>query len=349
MHYRIIVENVKNIFGIHYNNESQRFILLLLIFLLLRSENGNGQPYDEYHHLISTAEEYYFLQNEVDSSLYYYQKCFDSYDFIFARDAINAFQIAFKEAKPIEYFLKIAMESGVTPLIISSIPALSEFTKDSLPNLDLMLDYDLYRSRYLSRINIKCLNGIYELGIIDQISKYKKGKHQTESLFNLASAFGLPGEKNCGVEELGINKELGSGAADFICLRDSMSKKSGRDLGYYNLNNPLIMHLPLVIMLHNHCTYKYYEQALHDAYLKGFIHPREIGCIYDNAFRDKESKCLMVPNRGIFGLNSFNNSTNINANKANRLRAKWEICSIETDRKKKELKKLGFKFIWDYW
>ena len=326
----------------------QSLIVLLFILLLLKSERGNGQFYDEYHHMISTAEEFYFLQNNVDSALVYYQRCFEAFDFVFARDAVNAFQIAYKEGQPIEDFLIVTMESGVTPAILSSIPALSDFAKDSLPNLELIQDYELYRSRYLVRINVKCLNRIYRLGILDQITKGRKT--QTEPLFKMALEFGFPGERNCGIEEYGVHKELGGRAADFLSLRDSMSEKYGVALRYYTLdNNSLLMHIPIVIMLHDECTYKDYENDLYKAYLEGFIHPREIGCIYDNPFRDNDPSCRMVPNRGRFGLNFAVRATRIDTEKANRLRAKWGISSIETDQKKKELEKLGYRFIWDYW
>lgn len=327
----------------------QSFTLLLFILLLLKPESGNGQSYEGYHQLILRAENYYFLDNNVDSSLVYYQRCFETFDFVFARDAVNAFQIAYKEQRPIEYFLKIAFESGVSPSILSSIRALSEFTKDSLPKLEVMHDYDLYRSRYLSRINVKCLNQIYRLGIRDQYTKYFPGRHETGPLFKLALEYGFPGEKNCGIAELGIHEELGRGAEDFLHLRDSISKGEVRSIRYYSLHkNSLLMHIPIVIMLHDYCTYKYFEKDLRQAYLEGFIHPREVGLIYDNAFRGKGAQCLMVPNKGIFGFSAFEKQRNVNIDKANLLRMKWEICSIETDKKKEEMQKSGFKFIWDY-
>lgn len=314
------------------------------------SENekvSNIQSYDVYHHMILTAEDYYFLENNIDSSLFYYQKCFEAFDFVFARDAVNAFQIAYKESRPIEYFLITAIESGVTPAVFANIPALSDFVKDSLPHLEVMRDYDLHRRRYLDRINIDCLNRTYRLGIIEQINKATRS--ETEALFKMSMEYGLPGEKNCGIEELGIHKELGNGAEDFLHLRDSISEKYGASIRYYSLDNSLlIMHIPLVIMFHDYCTYKYYEKDLHKAYLEGFIHPREIGAIYDNAFRGAGSNCLMVPNKGVFGLSAFEKQRNLNEEKANMLRTKWEICSLETDQKKKEMQSLGFRFIWDY-
>jgi len=255
-----------------------------------------------------------------------------------------------KEGKYLEYFLKTAIKSGVTPSVLANIPALNDFVNDSLLNLKVMADYDLYRSQYLNRINVDCLNWIYRLGALDQITKNQDGKTQTKALFKLAMDYGLPGERNCGVENMEVHTELGGQAASFIVIRDSISEKYAKGLNYYKLNGySLIMHLPLVIMLHDYCTYKEYEQDLREAYLGGFIHPRDIGCIYDNAFRGSGSQCLKVPNIGVFGLNSFLISSNIDIEKANRLRAKWEISSIETDRKKNELQKLGFKFIWDYW
>lgn len=336
------------------NNKSVKFVLKTLslilfpvILLLLKPENAYGQSYDVYHHMILTAEDYYFLENNVDSSLFYYKKCFKAFDFVFARDAVNAFQIAYKEELPIEHFLKTAIESGVTPAVLVNIPALSDFLKDSLPQLEVMGDNDIYRARYLDRINIDCLNRTYRLGIIEQINKTKRT--ETMALFKMSMEYGLPGEKNCGIEELGIYKEPGSGAEDFLHLRDSISEKYGASIRYYSLdNNSLNMHIPIVIMLHDYCTYKYYEKDLHKAYLGGFIHPREIGLIYDNAFRGDGSHCLMVPNKGVFGLSAFEKQRNLNEEKANILRAKWEICSVETDKKKKEMQKLGYRFIWDY-
>lgn len=323
---------------------------VMFISLLLKSEMGIGQSYDEYHRMISAAEEYYFIENNVDSSLVYYQSCFETFDFVFARDAVNAFQIAYRENRSIEYFLKISFESGVTPSVLSSIPALSDFAKDSLPKLDVMQDYALFRSRYLDRIDVECLNKTYRLGLMDQLTKSHEGNHKIDALFKLAMTYGLPGERNCGVEDSEIHQELGRGAANFLRLRDSISEARGKSIRYYSLNNnSLTMHVPLVIMLHNDCTYKYYEKALREAFLGGFIHPREIGCIYDNTFQSDLPHCRIVPNRGVFGLNSFANSNHVDTEKANHLRAEWEICSVETDLKKEELEEQGFKFVWDYW
>lgn len=330
--------------------KTQSLIFLLFFLLLVKPERGNSQSYEEYHQLVSKAEEFYFLENEVDSSLFYYQKCFDSFDFVFARDPVNALQIAYKEGRPINNFLIIAVKTGVTPSILESIPALSDFANDSLPHLDLMDDYIKYRSAYLERINVKCLNRIYRLGILDQITKYQQ-KVQTPQLFKMALEFGLPGERNCGLENMESHKELGGRAADFLSLRDSMSEKSGMGLRYYKLEeNSLMTHIPIVIMLHDYCTYKDYEKDLHEAYLGGFIHPREIGSIYDNSLRGEDPVCIKVTvSQGVFGLNGPVPKRFLVPEKADRIRAKWGICSIETDRKKKELEKLGFKFIWDYW
>ena len=349
----IVVVNVKYnnmVSEFHRNIETQRFFVLLLIFFLFKLETANSQSYNAYHHMIATAEEFYFVHDNVDSSLTYFQKSFETFDFVFARDAINALQIAYRENRPIEYFLKISFKSGVTPAIISTIPALNEFVNDSLANLSVMGNYIKYRSHYLDRINVACLKKTYILGIYDQIAKYKEGENVTEPLFKLANLYGLPGEKICGIEDLEITKELGAEAPDFLRLRDSISSEYGKNLRYYSLdNNSLIMHLPIVIMLHNYCTYKDYKKALYEAYLSGNIYSREIGCIYDNAFRGDDPECLMHVNKGIFGLNRFLKYSTIDKKKANYLRAKWGICSMEADFKKKELEKLGYKFIWDYW
>lgn len=340
----------REITGYHYSSKVFVKLFTVLTMLTIDVETINAQSYDMYHHMISEAEEYYFLAENADSCLSLYQRCFENFDFVFARDAINALQIAYKENRTLDFFLIQAIESGITPANISTIPALRSFAKDSLPKMDVMKDYDLHRSQYLERISLTCLNQLYWLGITEQLEKDKKGKNETSALFKLASEFGLPGEKNCGIENPGILKELGNEAFDFMSLRDSLSVVKGREIRHYTLNgNALIMHIPLVIMLHDYCTYKDYKESFHDAYLGGFIHPREIGCIYDNAFRGNTSDCLMVPNIGIFGLNIFVNSSDLNVKLANELRAKWGICSVQTDRKKKALIDKGYKFIWDYW
>lgn len=334
---------------------AQRLICVFFILLLLKPATGNCQSYANYHRMISTAEEFYFLENNADSALFHYQKGFETFEFVFARDAVNAIQIAYREQKPLEYFLKTAFETGVTPSNLSNIPALKDFVQDSLPQLNVMRDYDLYRSRYVDRINVECLNRVYRLGIIDQLNKGNKGKYRnydvSQLLFAMADRFGLPGEQNCGIENSHIHKELGSEAWNFLSSKDRMAEEDGRDLWYYTLDeNSLIMHIPIVIMLHNYCTHIEYEQALQDAYLGGFMHPREIGCTYDNALRSEDISCTTgVNRRGIFGLNVFAKTGEIDRSKANQLRAEWGICSLETDVKKKEFEKLGFQFIWDYW
>ncbi len=325
----------------------QRSVFLLFMLLLLNSERVNGQLFDRYHRLISVAEEHYFLENNVDSALFYYQRCFESFDFVFARDAVNSVQIAYREGRELAYFLQIAFTAGVRPDVLAHIPALGDFARDSLPDKGIMREYDIYRTRYLARIDVACLNKVYRLGIKDQLNK---DHTETRALFRLAAEFGLPGEKNCGVEALDLHLELGRGVEDFLHLRDSMTVARGKNIRYYTLDNTsLRMHIPLVIMLHDYCTYKHHEEALHTAWLNGFIHARDIGCVYDNAFRGEGSECLMVPNQGIFGLNMFVKPAHMDIKKANQLRARWGICSVETDIKKKELEKEGYQFIWDYW
>lgn len=336
--------------GFQVISRTSGLIGLLIILLLVKPENGDCQTYEVYHKLISTAEEYYFLENNVDSALACYQRCFESFDFVFARDAVNALQIAHKENEPCDVFLITAFKAGVTPAVLASIPALTPFIEDSLPKLKLMHDYALYRSHYLERINVNCLNTTYRLGLIDQITKYQN-KVQTPQLFKMALEYGLPGERNCGLEDWNIHAELDGRAADFLSLRDSISQKFGMSLGYYKLESTSLMtHIPVVIMLHDYCTFKDYEKDLHEAWLGGFIHPREIGNIYDNSLRGEDPVCIKVTvDKGIFGLNGPVPKRFLIPEKADLIRAKWGICSIETDRKKKEMEKSGFQFIWDYW
>ena len=93
-----------------------------LLFFLSISCLSQSKNYFVYHSLINKAEELFFVQNKLDSSLYYYEKVFSDYDFIFVKDLVNASQIAFYSKKPYKKYIKQAFEQGLKIGYLSEIP-----------------------------------------------------------------------------------------------------------------------------------------------------------------------------------------------------------------------------------
>lgn len=86
-----------------------------LFFTLLFSINlycYNQNNYFIYHNKINDAEILYFMENEVDSSLAIYDEVFNTYEFVFLKDLLNAAQIAVYNKRDYEKYLLKSFEFG---------------------------------------------------------------------------------------------------------------------------------------------------------------------------------------------------------------------------------------------
>ncbi|HRB70713.1 MAG TPA: hypothetical protein PK776_02585 [Flavobacterium sp.] len=88
---------------------------------------------------------------------------------------------------------------------------------------------------------------------------------------------------------------------------------------------------------------------------KGNIHPRDVGLIYDNAYRYKSEfpyYCDKIKLTGAYLLNpaALGHIKNINLDTVNAMRKKMLIVSTMVDAKKKDYEiKYGFKLFSGFW
>src|SRR6188472_4413618 len=95
------------------------FYLLLIVSFKSFSQKTN---YIDYHITINKAEELFFLEQKTDSALFYYDKAFKEYDFIFVKDLVNAAQIAIFSNKPYQKYLERGFYYGLKPSHLDNFP-----------------------------------------------------------------------------------------------------------------------------------------------------------------------------------------------------------------------------------
>ena len=321
-----------------------------LLFFLSISCLSQSKNYFVYHSLINKAEELFFVQNKLDSSLYYYEKVFSDYDFIFVKDLVNASQIAFYSKKPYKKYIKQAFEQGLKIDYLSEIPLFKNEYKKLI--LDKVLN-DLFlenRKKYLAKIDIEYRDFTYDLGINDQKHKHLKGgaydvkKH--ESIIKLNKKIeikGFPGDKIVGIADATIFKELKSKYKDFYerFKNDKLLKS------YFTSNDEALSEqLIMCVLIHEFSSFS--NSYLNSIWLKeikkGNIHPRDVALLHDNTYRSDYASLTKI--KGYYLNNIFAPyiKKNINRKEINNMRKNLHIVSLEVDEKKKEFEVFhGFK------
>ena len=326
-----------------------------------KCESQVDTTYLVYHELINQAERCFFLQNNIDSSLAYYDRAFSQFDFIFLKDLVNATQILVFQGniKYKEYLLK-GFKYGLHMKHLYNFPLFQPLIHDIISDNSFTEQAKLNREIYLKNINYKYLLEIYDLGIDDQIQKnqpdekydiYKKANLQ--KIKDSIIKYGFPSSKIIGIDDKDVFKSIGKPTFDI----DNRKYKFSAELDYYTTedksqSNTIIM----ILLIHNQCAFLELQEILYAAMLKGEIHPREIGCLYDNMYRDVNSKFYgcKYPDaqNGLFYLNLFCDYKKflIDKDKVNTLRLKWNIVEVEVDEKKKQFEeKYGFKLFYGFW
>jgi len=344
-----------------------KFIFLVIAFLMSSSYlKANNKiicdtTYLEYHELINQAERYYFLNSNVDSSLAYYDKAFEQYSFIFLKDLVNAAQICVYERKLKfrEYLLK-GFKFGLQIKHLNHFPLLKTLTDDLFSDTSFMERAILNRKIYLKNINYEYLLKVYDLGIDDQIKKSQpdevyaiEKRRNIQKIKGWINKYGFPSSKLIGIDDKDIFKNIGKPNFDI----DNRKYKFSSKIDYYTTEDKSLSNtISMILLIHNQCTFLEFKEILYTAMLNGEIHPREIGCLYDNMYRDVNSifyicKYPDVQN-GLFYLNLFCDykKFSIDKEKVNNLRSQWNIVEVEVDEKKKQFEeKYGFKLFYGFW
>ena len=330
-------------------------IIFLLLFILNYSQ---GKSYFDYHNYINKAEKEYFINSNVDSSLIYYNRAFDEYDFVFLRDLLNAAQISAYSDRPIMKYILRGFEVGLTPSHINNYPLL--ISKINLEDKVIQKEFSQRRIMYRKSIDYTYLLRIYDIGIKDQIKKSKNRtdynifKKSTLNRFKqLVVANGFPSSKTIGIDCENIFSEIDKSKYDLGERKLKFSNK----LNDYRTQDKLLGHTTsLYILIHNKCSFLELKDQLLQAMKNGEIHPREIGVLYDNMYRfpfryDKSCK-EPSSNQGLFYLNLFCDYIKLSAPKkaSDTLRKKWWVNTQEVDEMKRKFEELhGFNMTYGFW
>ncbi len=330
------------------------WILFLFQITIAFSQNKN---YKVYYQEINKAEEYYFLKENIDSSLYYYNKAFEEFDFAYARDLINATQIAFFEKKEYRKFLIKGFEQGIDLNDLKDINLFDSVYKELVNDTSLLNKYIIAHNKYLHNIDSSYFNIIHAFYKKDQEDKnlpsyeYKEIKKIYKDKFKKwITEKGFPGEKLIGISVLdtnNLNDKLDTIITPFDTLYITTKGSYKRSLS---------MDYSFPALVHNKFSYLELKDFLITAMYKGEIHPREIGMLHDNMYRPIESnldssEVLDYKLSGVFKLNGFVDYSKYKCDnkEINSLREKFYIAPIEIDIKKKEYeKKYGFVLTWGF-
>jgi hypothetical protein len=338
-------------------------ILYALAFILSfnQSKSAEIKPvnYFVYHEYINKAEFAFFLNNNVDSALCYYDIAFSQFQFVFVHDVVNAAQMAFYSKRPYEKYLKRGFKHGLKLEHLKNIPLFKDEYKRLNNETELTNAYSNSRKEYLKTIDFDYLNWLYNLAVDDQNDKDLPNMQYDimleKNLYKLIKKIesnGFPSRKTIGIDDSTIFKEVGNANLDI-----SVKKLKYKNLSYMRTSDEcLSSDFALIFLVHHPCSYSKIEHILLAEIKKGNIHPREVGLVYDNLFRFKDSRsqiCPMMMNKNsVYRLNAFTNykPLNYSENQIDSLRRQLNIVPLKIDKIKKEFETTKkFKLFWGFW
>jgi hypothetical protein len=315
--------------------------------------------YEIYHGYINKAEEQFFVENKADSSLYFYKKAFSEFDFVFVKDPLNAAQIAYYSHLPYEEFLVKGFENGLKFSHLASIKLFSPIYGDLLNNKSLQNKYAICRKKYIQRLDLSYLSYLYKKGILDQIDKNKDNYDEIklmgmEQWLKIIQLKGFPGDKIIGIDDKNIFHETGNPGNDI----DQVKIKYSNKLSYYTADEEILSsHYMMIILVHKWCAFNDLKTIFEELIRKGEIHPREVGLLYDNMFRNNDAaapyRCQPPSStEGLFYLNLFCPYKQLacSEKQSDLLRQKWFIVPLSIDKIKMEYEqKFGFRMFYGFW
>lgn len=332
----------------------------LPVMLICACALAQQVDYIAYHTNINRAEEAFFLEGDCTTSLQYYRVAFRDFTYIFARDAINAAQIArYCGEDPLPFFLR-GVSGGLRIQHLKDLPVLEGLHALVVADAAIMRDYEARRKAYLDSIDYTFLLRMYDRVMEDQIRKNDSDQAYSQFQIKLraevmaeAQKRGFPGARRLGIDHNGIFEEaMGKGQFDFDQRKQ---RKHGGRLKHLKLQDNSLSSKPaMLILIHDHCIFGEWESFLREAMRKGEIHPREVALIHDNLYI-RRNECLegRPDDLKYFKINMFVRYSLLPERtdaEINQLRAKWHIAALEVDEAKKAYEeKLDFRLSWGFW
>lgn len=329
---------------------------IIIVFCLLNYFISFSQEnYSEYHVKINDAEKLFFQDGKVEKCLLKYEEVFNEFDFIFIKDLLNAAQIAHYSNKPYRKYIQKAFEFGLKPEHLKSFPLFNDVYEDLVSDKSIKKSFKKKRKKYLKGIYFQYLENVYKQTIKDQTSKADLNYseivlEETEELIKWTKEYGFPGERIIGISDSTIFEEINKPELDLHNLI-----KENKKLWYLTSDElQFSQSFPIILLVHNPCAFKLYEDVLLEEIKKGNIHPRDVGLIYDNMYRYKDympNYCKVNDIEDFFLLNLFTEyPEKIDFERVNDRRKRLNICSLQLDKEKKEFeKKYGFKLFSGFW
>lgn len=269
----------------------KHFLLLFFIIKLCYSQN---EDYRNYHKYINKAEIFFLMENNVDSSLFYYDKAFNEFEFNFLKDLVNAAQISKFSNKNYLKYIEKGFEYGLKLNHLNRYPIIKSELKELETNKKLQIIYKTNRAKYLKKIDLDYLNSVYEIAINDQVNKYLprkkyyyKLKNDILRIKNIINLKGFPGEKNIGISDSTLFREIKHIRYKDISTR-LFNKPKAKTFDEIE-ESQLMSYIIIPLFLHyDFCFFNdFEEQEIINEIKNGNIHPRDIALINDFSFIQK--------------------------------------------------------------
>jgi hypothetical protein len=321
-----------------------------LHILLLFSLFGFSQKedYSIYHKYINNAEVFFLMENNVDSSIYYYDKAFAEFEFNFLKDLVNSAQIAKFSKKPHIKYIEKGFEFGLKLNHLNRYPILKSEIEKLKKNKTTQTVYKVNRAKYLKKIDFEYLNTTYDLAINDQVNKYlprqkynHKLSYDIERIKKIIDVKGFPGEKNLGISDSTIFKEI-----KHLMYRDISKRLYNKPKArtYKEIEESQLMS-SIVIPLFLHYDFCFFntfdEKDLIKEIKSGNLHPRDIALINDFSYTQMLSGGGHCGSnyKGLYWTDSGFSKKTFDITTANKLREKYFMVPYEVDLMKIEFKK----------
>ena len=196
------------------------FFMGCLLPLISQNQQNTAENYWNYHELIRKAEIAFYLNNDIDSSLHYFNKAFNTFSFNYVHDLVNAAQIACFSKKEYKNFIYKGLRYGLKSSHLKQIPLLKE-TISEIEDFEKTPEYKIIRQNYLSGLDFDYLSWIYDLGIEDQINKIEPNYdiytlNYINELIPKIKQKGFPSNRKIGIEDSTIFSEIGKPELDLI-------------------------------------------------------------------------------------------------------------------------------------
>lgn len=315
------------------------FIILLFNFCV----NAKSYNYITYHSIIAGAESA-LVKEDFKSSLIQYKKAFEAYPFKFACDIYHAMQVAVISASETDCrnLLDICLAYGISLKCLKNAPLIYKYLK-TLSESELQQKEVFCCKRYKSKIDINLQDEWKERFNCEQTAKNSNDKSVSylECLKDnyialkkyISANRQYPGEKIIG-----------------ICLPETSSAHWADDC---NLENEFVT----PTLLHTGISFADLKKDLDMCLENGSLNPRDYMYMlqfekvtgkeqvgfkkyYSNHQQNIDFSCYSLCFNMGWGRDCEDNSF------ANECRKKIGVCAVETDARKKEIKKkYGFVFL----